>query len=207
MPRQFDDTPSFSGSTRSATEARKRMFLQSTSNCSTNPSRCTLTTTSVPSFSVARWTWARDAAARGVASKDAKTSSSLLMPSSSLTIATARAVEKQGTSFWSVASSAMTSGGSTSTRVDRSWPNLMNVGPRSSKASRNSAASAPRAATASALCLSANLRRWRATRHPKDTAVRQMDAVRPAAQSRRLRNAFRGFTSTAASASADRIAA
>merc|ERR1739841_15599 len=56
----------------------------------------------------------------------------------------------------------------------------MKVGPNLNNASRKSAASFDRAATASGPCASLNLRRFRATRNANPTAVRQMAVVRAA---------------------------
>mmetsp|Transcript_15198 Transcript_15198/g.43281 ORF Transcript_15198/g.43281 Transcript_15198/m.43281 type:complete len:297 (+) Transcript_15198:1541-2431(+) len=125
-----------------------------------------------------------------------------LTPSSSLTIVMARSGLNEGTSFWSVASSLMTSGGSTSTRVDNSCPNLMKVGPNLNNASRKSAASFDRAATASGPCASLNLRRFRATRNANPTAVRQMAVVRAAALNllNRLRDVIVGTVARAPAA-------
>mmetsp|Transcript_779 Transcript_779/g.3084 ORF Transcript_779/g.3084 Transcript_779/m.3084 type:complete len:225 (+) Transcript_779:1607-2281(+) len=149
MPSQFDETPSSCGSRRSASAATQRMLRQSTANCSNSPSRWILTTTSSPVvLSVARCTCASDAAASGFFENVSKTASSG-PPSSSSTIAMARSAGKPGTWFCSETSSEITSGGSTSTRVDSSWPSLMNVGPNLTSASLSSAAKVRRASIAS----------------------------------------------------------
>ena len=62
-------------------------------------------------------------------------------------ILSARFVGNGGTSFCSFASSAITSGVKTSTRVESSWPILMKVGPSLISVSRSSAARLARAFT------------------------------------------------------------
>ena len=182
MPFQSDATPSFSGSNLSANRAKNLMFAQSTSNCSSSPSLCTLTTTSSPpSFKVALCTCAKDAAASGYRSNVANTSDMSLICNSSLTMVMARSGLNEGTSFCRVANSLITSGGRTSTLVDNSCPNLMNVGPNRSNASLKSAASFDRAATASDDDASLNFRLFRATLKAKPTAVRQIAVVLAAA--------------------------
>mmetsp|Transcript_17486 Transcript_17486/g.56734 ORF Transcript_17486/g.56734 Transcript_17486/m.56734 type:complete len:201 (+) Transcript_17486:1808-2410(+) len=149
MPRQFEATPSSSGSRRSAKEATHLMFCKSTSSCSLTPSRWILTTTSLPeSLNLARCTCAKLAAAKGVRSKRENTCATSSTSNSSLTIATARSTEKPGTAFCNDTSSSITSRGNTSTLVDNNCPNLINVGPKVTRASFSSDASFRRAATA-----------------------------------------------------------
>ena len=83
--------------------------------------RWTLTATSVPSWSVARWTWAVDAAANGSCSIVANSSSGG-RPSSSWMTFRASSHGNGAASLWSLDSSSMTSGGSTSLRLAIIWP-------------------------------------------------------------------------------------
>ena len=78
--------------------------------------RWTLTATSVPSLSVARWTWAVDAAANGSCSI-VPNSSSGGAPSSFWMISAASSHGNGSTSLWSICSSASQSGGSASPRL------------------------------------------------------------------------------------------
>ena len=98
--------------------------------------RSTLTTTSSPVGRVALCTWATDAAARGSGSKLASRVS-IFPPHWASMAAMASAVGKGGTLSCNSASSSAMSAGSKSRRVDSNWPNLMNTGPRASRASRN----------------------------------------------------------------------
>ena len=83
--------------------------------------RWTLTATSVPSWSVARCTWAVDAAANGSCSIVANSSSGGL-PSSSWIISRASSQGNGAASLWSFDSSSMSSGGSASPRLAIIWP-------------------------------------------------------------------------------------
>ena len=134
------------------------MFQRSTSKSSRRFSRCTFTTTSSPLY-LARCTCASDAAASGVSSNSSKISSGR-RPSERRITAFARRVGNGGTSFCSRASSAITSAGTTSTRVLSSWPHLMNVGPSWMSVSRSFSASRVRSRLAASVPeLPANRRR------------------------------------------------
>ena len=78
--------------------------------------RCTLTTTARPSFSVARWTWAREAAANGSGSIDPYSSSGSA-PSSAGDDPAALSQGNGGTVLWSLSSSVRHSAGSASARL------------------------------------------------------------------------------------------
>ena len=97
--------------------------------------RTTLATTLVPSCRVAACTCATEAEAMGVDSKLANSSLTGLPRAVSI-IATDSFSGNGGTSSCSRASSSAMSSGSRSRRVDSSCPNLMNTGPRSSRALR-----------------------------------------------------------------------
>ncbi len=101
--------------------------------------RITFTTTSSPLFRRAAWTWATEAEASGSRSKRAKTCS-IFAPSCSSMRLTASSGGKGGTLSCSQASSLAMSSGSRSRRVERIWPNLMKIGPRSCSARRRRAA-------------------------------------------------------------------
>ncbi len=99
------------------------------------PGCWTLTATWRPSISVARWTWAIEALAIGSCSNRRNTCSSGRPSSDSTTVRT----PSNGVAVvWSYIflNSSMNSGGMRSGRVPRSWPILMNVGPRSSMVRR-----------------------------------------------------------------------
>ena len=83
--------------------------------------RCTLTTTSVPSASVARWTCASEAAPSGSRSKEAKRASGGA-PSSERTMLSTCSYGKGGTVFWSLSSSVRQAAGRTSARLETIWP-------------------------------------------------------------------------------------
>mmetsp|Transcript_17260 Transcript_17260/g.56174 ORF Transcript_17260/g.56174 Transcript_17260/m.56174 type:complete len:223 (+) Transcript_17260:1422-2090(+) len=78
----------------------------------------------------------------GSSPKALKTSETSATPSSRATISLARAPENAGTSSWSDLSTSMYSGGSTSDRVDSTWPSLTKVGPSVSSLSRANVAAA-----------------------------------------------------------------
>ena len=86
--------------------------------------RCTLTTTSVPSSSVARWTWAIDAAATGVRSKVAKVVG-ILRPSSSSTTRCTTGHGSAGTWSRHFLNSVTTSSGKMPSPDERICPSLM----------------------------------------------------------------------------------
>lgn len=94
-----------------------------------------LTTTSVPSVSVAACAWPIEALASGSASKLPKTSSGRCPNSSMITASTASGATG-GAPSWSFANSRWYSGGSTSGLVDKTCPSLMKVAPSSSSANR-----------------------------------------------------------------------
>src|SRR5918998_4434362 len=100
------------------------------------PACWTLTTTSVPSASVARCAWATEAEASGARPNVANAASGG-RPRSSSTTARICSGGSAGTFAWSSRSSAATSGPTRSIRVDRTWPSLMKVGPSSVSASRS----------------------------------------------------------------------
>ena len=83
--------------------------------------RWTLTATTVPSWSVALWTWAVDAAANGTGSIVANSSSGS-RPSSPRMTARASSHGNGAASLWSLDSSAMRSAGRTSPRLAIIWP-------------------------------------------------------------------------------------
>ena len=97
--------------------------------------RWTLTTTSWPPGSRAACTWPMDAEAIGTSSKYSKTCSTWSPSSAWIT----PRIRSKG-SGWAAScrprSSWRMSGGTTSGRVESSWPNLTNVGPSSSSISR-----------------------------------------------------------------------
>jgi len=97
------------------------------------PGLWTLTTTSSSSASRASWTCPREAEATGVSSKFLKMSSREA-PSSVSIIFFAWPNSNGGTLSCSFPSSRMNSTGNRSGRVERIWPILIKVGPRSSKA-------------------------------------------------------------------------
>src|SRR2546426_128865 len=101
----------------------------SASICRGAPGRCTLTATCLPFGSVARCTWPIEAAAIGSSSNSAKSWPIVRPRSSSITFSTSE-IGNGRTSSCRPRSSAMMSGGSTSGRVESSWPNLTKVGPR-----------------------------------------------------------------------------
>mmetsp|Transcript_15946 Transcript_15946/g.42966 ORF Transcript_15946/g.42966 Transcript_15946/m.42966 type:complete len:313 (-) Transcript_15946:34-972(-) len=143
ISRQSRSTRSGVRSRDMATSERTWRFLRSTLKSSSRPGRCTLTATRVPFLVVARCTWPRDAAASGVSSNSAKASS----PSSSRRIRFTSDSGKGGHSSCSVESSSMKTLGITSTRVERSCPSLMKVGPSASSPSLHSRASLVLAST------------------------------------------------------------
>ena len=98
------------------------------------PGRMTLTTTSSPLVRVASCTCASDAEARGCSEKVAK-EAVRGRPISVSIVEMAIAPGNGGTRSWRRASSSAYSSGNKSRRVERSWPNLMNTGPRRSIAS------------------------------------------------------------------------
>jgi hypothetical protein len=99
------------------------------------PGRSTLTTTSWPLRNRAACTWAIDADASGRSSKAAKTSVTGWPYAASIS-ARACGPGKGGTLSCSLASSSAMSSGSRSRRVERIWPNLTKMGPRSSSVRR-----------------------------------------------------------------------
>ena len=99
------------------------------------PGRIAFTTTSRPSFSTALWTWATEAEASGCRSNLRKASSTGWRRACS-TMRTNSSAGNGGTSSCSLLSSRQMSTGTRSGRVDRSWPNLTKMGPRSSIARR-----------------------------------------------------------------------
>jgi hypothetical protein len=102
------------------------------------PGRSTLTATSRPLRSTAKCTCAIDALATGSVSKLVN-KVSMLAPSARSTITTASTPGNGGTRSCSLASSSATSSGSTSRRVDSTWPNLTKIGPSRSNALRSRA--------------------------------------------------------------------
>ena len=135
-------------STRSRRASVEWVLARRASSCITSrsremisfiPGRSTLTTTSVPSFSVAACTCAIEAAASGCVSKVAKDSVTGL-PSDFSMMVRAVALSNGGTRSWSFASSMAISGGSRSRRVESACPSLMKMGPSSSSASRRRSA-------------------------------------------------------------------
>src|SRR5215208_6291576 len=97
--------------------------------------RWTLTATRLPFGSTARCTWPIEAAASAWWSNSRKRRS-IGSPRSSRTTRSTSANGNGRTSSCRPRSSATTSGGTMSGRVERSWPNLTNVGPSSSSISR-----------------------------------------------------------------------
>ncbi len=97
--------------------------------------RCTLTTTRLPFGRTAPCTWPIDAAAIGTRSNSRK-SWLTVSPSASSIAASASSAENGVTASWRLRSSKTMSGGTMSGRVERSWPNLTNVGPSSSSIAR-----------------------------------------------------------------------
>lgn len=110
------------------------MMAISSSIVAPMPGRCTFTATSVPSFSTARCTWAREAAAKGSSSNEANTSG--MEPQYSSMTGLTAAKGSGATRSVSAVSSAISSGGRRSRRRLMSCPNLMKVGPSSSRARR-----------------------------------------------------------------------
>ena len=115
--------------------AAAMMWRSSRSRCTVwpTPGRCTFTTTCCsPSVvsSTARCTCPIDAVASGLGSKLTYTSSSDAPRLVSIT-SLISSKGTGGTSSCSFFSSTMSSGGSTSERVETIWPSLMNDGPRS----------------------------------------------------------------------------
>ncbi len=103
--------------------------------------RCTLTTTSRPSRSTARCTWPSDAAAIGFDSKSWNSFEIRTFSSSSM-IRSTSANENGSTLSCSDSSAEMYSGGTTSGRVETTWPNFTYVGPISFNARANASARA-----------------------------------------------------------------
>ena len=103
------------------------------------PGRNTLTATSRTWPSLPRiWakcTWAIDALATGTRSNDTNNSSTG-RPRARSMVATATSDENGGTRSCSNANSSAMSVGNKSRRVDKTWPNLTNMGPKDSSASR-----------------------------------------------------------------------
>ena len=136
--RGLSRLPSFES--RSTHMAMLRMRSKSLSITLSMPGRNTFTATSRSGSplllrSRAKWTCATDALATGVCSKWLNTSSSFLPKAFSI-MATACAEGKGGTWSCSLASSSEMSSGNKSRRVDSTWPNLTNTGPKRSKAKR-----------------------------------------------------------------------
>ena len=130
MPRPRASTPIARAHAKrcSASRVKRSRMSESTTTCSAAPGRCTLITTAVPSFRVARCTWAIDAAAKGVSSKLPSTSSG----------SRPHWLRSMVRMFFSGAGAAVshnevraviTAPGSTSGRVDSTWPSLMKVTP------------------------------------------------------------------------------
>ena len=86
--------------------------------------RCTFTTTSSPVRSVAPWTWAIEAAASGVVSKRANTSS-IGLPSSASTTARMSSQVSGGTWSRHFLDSATSSSGNRPSPLEMIWPSLM----------------------------------------------------------------------------------
>ena len=125
-------------SARTRSRARRAswyMSSRSASICRGAFGRWTLTTTRRPFGSTARCTCPIDAAAIGVSSNSRKSCSSV-RPNSDSTTSRAWSKGNGLTESWRPFSSKTTSGGTMSGRVERSWPNLTNVGPSSSSISR-----------------------------------------------------------------------
>ncbi len=86
--------------------------------------RCTFTTTRSPVWSVAAWTWAMEAAARGRRSNEAKTSSSE-RPSSLSTVARTSLKGSAGTWSRHFLNSSTSSSGKRPSPEEMIWPSLM----------------------------------------------------------------------------------
>jgi len=115
-----------------ATVANKSISLR---NCLPMPGRTTLTTASRPSCRVAGCTWAIEADASGVVSKEANISATGSPRDFSMML---RASSPGNGGTWSCnkASSSAMSWGNKSLRVDNICPNFTYTGPRSCRASR-----------------------------------------------------------------------
>ena len=98
--------------------------------------RCTFTTTSSPVSKVAACTWAMEAAASGVRSKEANTSSRRAPRSASTTT---RTVSNGSAGTWSrhFLNSFTSSAGNRPSPLEMIWPSLMYVGPSCSAALRS----------------------------------------------------------------------
>ena len=120
---------------RSTQPASVRIRARSSSMTLSMPGRSTLTATSRPLCSTAKWTWAMEALAIGSVSNCLNTADSGL-PRAFSTRRADSSLGKGGTRSCSRASSSATSGGSRSRRVDSIWPNLTKMGPRCSRAWR-----------------------------------------------------------------------
>ena len=112
----------------------------SSRTCARIPGRCTLTTTSRPSRSVARCTWPSDAAASGVALEGREDAWRAAPAARRATISSTSSKENGPTSSWSRESASMYGGLNRSTREDISCPSLMKVGPIASRSSASRAA-------------------------------------------------------------------
>ena len=119
----------------SAFRASSAIRRRSASTRGRTPGRRIFSTTSVPSRRAARWTWAMEAAARGVTSKRPKTCSGG-PPSAASTSGRRTSKSRVAPPLCSRSNSSIQSGGNRSERVDRIWPSLMKVGPSASSASR-----------------------------------------------------------------------
>jgi len=126
------------GWVRSTSAASELSRAMSASICFSMPGRSTLTTTWRPSASVAACTCAIEAEASGSVSKLAKAALTG-RPSASSTMRRAVSPSNGLTRSCSRVSSLATSGGTRSRRVDRIWPNLTKIGPRSCSARRRRA--------------------------------------------------------------------
>ena len=98
--------------------------------------RWILTATSVPSASVARWTWAIEAEAKGSDANFANNSLACL-PNSFSSMCADSSAGNGATESCKPLSAATMSGGSTSGLLLMNWPNLTNVGPSSVNARRS----------------------------------------------------------------------
>ncbi len=112
---------------------------RSASICSRTLGRCTLTATSAPPWVLARCTCAIEALAAGTGSSQRKSSSTGRPRPRSISWRTSPTGMGVHAS-WRRDSSSIQWGGSMSGRVERSWPSLMNVGPRSTRSWRKRAA-------------------------------------------------------------------
>jgi hypothetical protein len=139
------------------------------------PGRRIFTTTSVPSCSLARCTWAIAAAANGSASKWANTISGS-PPRSSSSWGRSVSSGTAGTWLCSFSNSAIHSGPNKSARPARICPSLTKVGPRSSIAGRTCTEGASRARSAAVSQRSTWPARSSAISQPK-TAHRVAQAV------------------------------